>query len=233
MDFAAPPLFAAEALSSGNWLIDNTGYLLAIMKFGIGIYGVYCVVWIWQLLRRRGFPSKKDEREFTEQMCGLIDEGRFEEAEQLSGSPKYWFRAVPMLARTALRHRWLSSGKLQQLTKIHLDNEVMSGVETSLMTINTGIKAAPMFGLLGTVVGMIGAFAKIEKMASPDASKLGGDIALALYATAGGLLVAVTLMLLGTWAMAMRKHVEEAAIGGIQQILIHLDAAKARAGAAA
>jgi biopolymer transport protein ExbB len=101
------------------------------------------------------------------------------------------------------------------------------------MHINTGIKAAPMFGLLGTVVGMIGAFAKIAQMASPDASKLGGDIALALYATAGGLFVAVLLMLIGTYVMSKRKHVEESAIGGIQQILIHLEAVRSRAAAPA
>ena len=43
--------------------------------------------------------------------------------------------------------------------------------------------------------------------------------------------VAVSLMLLGTWVMAKRKHVEEGAITGIQQILIHLEAARMRPGA--
>ena len=227
-----PLLFAAEEVGSKTkWVTENAGLILLVMKFGIGVWGVYCVVWINQLLRRRAFGKKTEEREFVEQTCGLIDEGRFDEAEQLSGTPKFWFRAVPMLARTALRHRWLSTGKLQQLTKIHLDNEVLAGIETSLMHINTGIKAAPMFGLLGTVMGMIGAFAKISQMASPDATQLGSDIATALNATAGGLFVAVSLMLLGTWVMAKRKHVEEGAITGIQQILIHLEAARMRPGA--
>ena len=221
-----PTLFAME---EDNYIFKYSGFVIAGFKFGIGVWGVYCTIWIWQLLRRRAFGKRQAESEFVEQICGLIDESRFEEAEALTAAPQHWFRAIPMLARTAIRHRWMSGGKLQQLVKIHLDNEVMSGIENSLMHINTGIKAAPMFGLLGTVIGMISAFGKIAQMASPDASKLSDSIAFALWATAGGLFVAVILMLLGTWVMGKRKHVEEAAIGGIQQILIHLEAVRSRA----
>jgi biopolymer transport protein ExbB len=227
-DFATP-LFAADASAGTGWLFEWSGYIIAAFKFGIGVWGVYCVIWIWQHCRRRSFAKRAQEREYIEQTCQLVDEGRFEEAEALAAGPKVWFRAVPMLARVALRHRWMPTGKLQHLCKIHLENEVMAGVDSSLMHINTGIKAAPMFGLLGTVIGMIGAFGVISRQASPDASKLSGDIAFALYATAGGLGVAVVLMLLGTWAMGLKKKVEEHAVTGIQQILIHLDAARARA----
>lgn len=54
---------------------------------------------------------------------------------------------------------------------------------------------APMLGLLGTVVGMIGAFSKIgySDAASRFAS-LAGDIAIALITTATGLLVAIPAM---------------------------------------
>jgi biopolymer transport protein ExbB len=53
----------------------------------------------------------------------------------------------------------------------------------------------PMLGLLGTVVGMIGAFSKIgEAEASARFSELAGDIAIALITTATGLLVAIPAM---------------------------------------
>jgi biopolymer transport protein ExbB len=53
----------------------------------------------------------------------------------------------------------------------------------------------PMLGLLGTVVGMIGAFSKIGYAdAANRFSELAGDIAIALITTATGLLVAIPAM---------------------------------------
>jgi biopolymer transport protein ExbB len=55
---------------------------------------------------------------------------------------------------------------------------------------------APMLGLLGTVVGMIGAFNTIAATRqAADPSALGGDIGKALITTALGLLVAIPAML--------------------------------------
>ena len=56
---------------------------------------------------------------------------------------------------------------------------------------------APLLGLLGTVIGMIGAFDKVAAAGSMgDASILGGDIAKALITTAAGLVVAVPALAL-------------------------------------
>jgi len=52
-------------------------------------------------------------------------------------------------------------------------------------------QAAPMIGLLGTVAGMIGAFATLRTTGGADPAKLAGDISTALLTTAGGLLVAL------------------------------------------
>ncbi|MEM7700074.1 MAG: MotA/TolQ/ExbB proton channel family protein [Verrucomicrobiota bacterium] len=52
-------------------------------------------------------------------------------------------------------------------------------------------QAAPMMGLLGTVSGMIGAFAKLSQGGTGDPSKFAGDISEALITTASGLVVAL------------------------------------------
>jgi biopolymer transport protein ExbB len=52
-------------------------------------------------------------------------------------------------------------------------------------------QAAPMLGLLGTVVGMMNAFAKLSATAGAGADKLAGDISLAMVTTMGGLVVAI------------------------------------------
>jgi len=54
---------------------------------------------------------------------------------------------------------------------------------------------APMFGLLGTVQGMVMSFAQIEALGSAaTASKLAGGIYIALLTTVEGLLVAIPMM---------------------------------------
>jgi len=58
---------------------------------------------------------------------------------------------------------------------------------TSLGTIAT---AAPLWGLFGTVIGMVEIFAAL-KLAGGDPSELGHGISIALYNTATGLLVAI------------------------------------------
>lgn len=50
---------------------------------------------------------------------------------------------------------------------------------------------APMMGLLGTVIGMIGAFGQIASQGTPTPDKLAGPIAKALVTTCEGLIVAI------------------------------------------
>lgn len=48
---------------------------------------------------------------------------------------------------------------------------------------------APLFGLLGTVFGMVGAFDTLGIEGGADPGQLAGDISLALTTTAGGLVI--------------------------------------------
>ena len=63
--------------------------------------------------------------------------------------------------------------------------------------------AAPLLGLLGTVVGMIEMFVAQAAGSSADPSALAGGIAVALYNTAFGLIVAIPALLL--WRVLKSK----------------------------
>ncbi len=52
-------------------------------------------------------------------------------------------------------------------------------------------QASPMLGLLGTVIGMVGAFGTLRDVGSADPSMLAGDISVALLTTLWGLLNAI------------------------------------------
>lgn len=55
---------------------------------------------------------------------------------------------------------------------------------------------APMFGLFGTTLGIIGAFDTLAKTGAADIASLSGNISVALITTAGGLIVAVPAYML-------------------------------------
>jgi biopolymer transport protein ExbB len=65
-------------------------------------------------------------------------------------------------------------------------------LEARLNILATVAYIAPLLGLLGTVLGMIGVFSKISaKGAFVNATDLAADIGMALYTTAAGLCVAI------------------------------------------
>lgn len=63
-------------------------------------------------------------------------------------------------------------------------------LERFLTTLGTIATAAPLWGLFGTVIGMVEIFAAL-KDAGADPSQLGHGISIVLYNTAAGLLVAI------------------------------------------
>ena len=71
-----------------------------------------------------------------------------------------------------------------------------SRLERFLPMLSTIITAAPMLGILGTVIGIIGAFNELSgNRADLDLSDLGGDIGQALITTAAGITVALLTLL--------------------------------------
>jgi biopolymer transport protein ExbB len=77
-----------------------------------------------------------------------------------------------------------------------------------LSGLGTVAQIAPLFGLLGTVFGMIRAFTVFAHISTPTAAQLAGGISEALFNTAGGLIVAIT-------AYAARNYLRTRAEGAL------------------
>jgi biopolymer transport protein ExbB len=69
----------------------------------------------------------------------------------------------------------------------------MSFLERGLVWLSLFISLAPMFGFLGTVVGMVQAFDAIEQAGDISPSLVAGGIKVALLTTVGGLMAAIVL----------------------------------------
>jgi len=100
----------------------------------------------------------------------------------------------------------------EEITKPQLN------LEYRLSWVYTVVKTAPMIGLLGTVLGMMKAFAKL---ADPNAqvvvSKLAMDIQFALITTALGLAIAIPLVLCTAYINVVILKMENLVSYGVKQ----------------
>jgi len=92
---------------------------------------------------------------------------------------------------------------------------------------------APLLGLLGTVVGMVGAFETLSQSAATKPEALAGNISLALITTVLGLIVAIPCIALFTF---FRNRIDAFASETgreIERLVLHLESLPAAAGATA
>jgi biopolymer transport protein ExbB len=89
----------------------------------------------------------------------------------------------------------------------HVALHHLNTMSKHLRFLETVAQAAPMLGLLGTVIGMISAFGELSaKGGAIDPSALAGGIWVALITTAAGLSVAIPVYFLSMWFEARVDH---------------------------
>lgn len=89
--------------------------------------------------------------------------------------------------------------ELRQSTSgtVHLETLVdgeQRRLEARMAIFDTIIAAAPMMGILGTVLGVIGAFQALAIESAPDPMAVTGGISEALISTASGLIIALSVL---------------------------------------
>ena len=86
----------------------------------------------------------------------------------------------------------------------------LKSLRKNLWLITTISVIAPMFGLIGTVVGMIITFSTLAETGGADKSKLAVGLSFALYKTAGGLIIAIPAIISGRYfAARISSYAEE------------------------
>ena len=117
------------------------------------------------------------------QLGKLLRAGRFDEARQRAASDRSIYGdAVNRLLDEEITEAAAVDAVEQQRARL----------ERFLPVLSTIITAAPMLGILGTVIGIIGAFNKLSgNRADLDLNNLVGDIGEALITTAAGITVAL------------------------------------------
>ena len=177
-----------------NWLLAISGPGCYLALLACAIYGVYCVIVLWRkILQKRMSPAMTVE--FMDQIRELLHNKDFDGVTALCDTPRYWSKALPQLIMLAMTRRDRGMAKCRQYVEEKFEREMLAEMEFRYSWIIAMIKTAPMLGLLGTVTGMVLAFGKLSSATGggADPQALAGDISLALYTTADGLVIAIPL----------------------------------------
>ncbi len=177
-------------------------FLLAV----IALWGAFCVILAWRRVSQTRFRNEREQKEFLGKLFDQVELGQFDAAAESCQGDR---RAMPQLALFALAHRQLGFAQLRQRVLERFQSDVLSDLDDRLSWVTTVIKSAPMVGLLGTVVGMMGAFQKLSSGEKVDPAAMAENIAVALITTACGLAIAIPLVIgINTINVRIRKMQE-------------------------
>jgi biopolymer transport protein ExbB/TolQ len=207
-------------------LTGIVGAIIYAAQAGVALWGAYCCVIIWQRVGQKRFKNEQLQEQFLESLNEPLARGDFD---ALTAMVEEDARAIPQLAALAVLNRSLGFVKVRQLVEDRFQRDVLADLEHRLTWVNTVIKSAPMLGLFGTVVGMMGAFGKLHLAENVQADVLAGDIMLALITTAIGLAIAIPLIIAVAAINIRIRKMEELTVAGLNHYLEALQAALARA----
>lgn len=202
------------------YIVGNVVYFAMA---AIAIWGGFCIILAWRRVIQIQFRNEEEQEGFFEALDSHLLEGDYKGAAEVCEDDR---RAMPQLSLFAIENRDLGLAKVQRRLAERFQQDVMSDVEHRLSWVSTVVKSAPMIGLFGTVVGMMGAFSNLAEGTKVDTGQMAEDIMFALITTACGLAIAVPLVL-GSASITGRIRKLEDLVGiGLTHLIESLQTAR-------
>ncbi len=193
-------------------IFDIVGNIIYGAMGLVALWGVYCLIVVYYRVAEKKFKSDALQGEFLQAIEQPLSQGDFRAASEICSDDP---RALCQLSQLAVDNRSLGFNKVRQLVQDRFQRDVLSDIDHRVSWVNSAIKSAPMLGLLGTVLGMMGAFGKLAESSQVEASRLAEDIMFALITTALGLAIAIPLILAVNSINIQIKKMEEMVAEGL------------------
>lgn len=180
-----PPEGLPALAEQAAYLLDVGGPVLLIL-LGLSVLTLTIVLLkLWQFVRLR-----LGARAFVDRALSLWRDGRRQEAlVLLAAQPN---PMAPVLRTALLGNLCKDDAATLREELLRQAGAVLAGLRAWLRPLELIATLSPLLGLLGTVLGMISAFQRLESAgAQVDPSILSGGIWEALLTTAAGLVVAI------------------------------------------
>lgn len=192
------------------------GYAIYTGLGVIALWGIYCIVQVWRRVAQKQYKTEGEQDEFLDAVEDPLLQGQFDAAVELCMDKQ---QAMPQLVKLALVNRKVGYQRVRQLVLDRFQRDVLTDLEYRLTWVNTVVKSAPMLGLLGTVVGMMGAFLTLSTNENVDPTQLAGDINVALRTTACGLAIAIPLIVMMSSVNIRIRKMEDLVSSGLTRFL--------------
>ncbi len=193
--------------------VSNSCYVALAV---VALWGIYFVVLVITRIGRKRFKTEEAQDSFIDSIEPDLKRGDFDAVVSACEGDT---RALPMMLVFACKNRIFGFNKVRQLTLDRFQRDVISDLDYSIAWIVTVIKTAPMLGLFGTVMGMMGAFGKLNSAANMNPQDLAGDIRTALETTAIGLTIAVPLVMAMASISNRIQHMQDLVASGLTRVL--------------
>ena len=182
----------------------------------VALWGAYFVVLVMTRVNRKRFKTEDAQDAFVESVEVELKRGDFDAVlKACEGQTK----ALPMMVTFACKNKVFGFNKVRQMTLDRFQRDVIADLDYSIAWIVTVIKTAPMLGLFGTVVGMMGAFGKLSGTTNVSPSELAGDIRTALDTTAIGLAIAIPLVMAMASIHNRMRQMQDLVGSGLARVL--------------
>ena len=136
------------------------------------------------------WAAHKDTAKVLAEVDELARAGDIDGAIAAAGSKRGPASAILMAGLRRIKGREVGEGEIEQAVST-VGTIELGFLERGLVVLATIANVAPLMGFLGTVAGMILAFASIEAAGSVDPALVAGGIKVALLTTASGLAIAI------------------------------------------
>ncbi|HLA84029.1 MAG TPA: MotA/TolQ/ExbB proton channel family protein [Thermoguttaceae bacterium] len=199
--------------------------LVYVAEAAVALLGVFCTIVVWRRVRQTQFRNEEEQEAFLDAFDDHMVAGDFEAATALCDQDD---RAMSQLGLLAVTNRNLGYRKIRTLISDRFRRDVLADLDYRLSWVYTVIKTAPMLGLLGTVMGMMGAFANLGSGQKVDPVKLATDISFALLTTIYGLVIAIPLMVATNYITVRIRKMEDLVGVGLTRLMETLKAISAQ-----
>jgi biopolymer transport protein ExbB len=199
--------------SAINSLVNNSVYAA---EAAVALWGAFCVIVVGRRISQIRFRNEEEQSLFLDSLDERLLAGDFKTATEMCDNDD---RAMSQLALLAISNRDIGYRKVRALITDRFQRDVLAEIEYRLSWVYTVIKSAPMLGLLGTVLGMMGAFGNLGSGQKVDTIQLANDISFALLTTVWGLTISIPLILATAYLNVRIRKLEDLVGVGVTRFL--------------
>jgi biopolymer transport protein ExbB len=184
-DVATDERAAPQKKSYLEWTFEGLGVMYSVIFLSLSF--ILVALFVMSLIQAR--RSNVVPPVLVEEFEGLLNEKKYQEAYELAKADESMLGQVLSAGLAKLSTGYPQA--IEAMQEVGEEENMKLDHRLSYMALIGTI--SPMFGLLGTVQGMIGAFETLATTNSgaPDPQELAGNISLALFTTLVGLMIAI------------------------------------------